>query len=243
MSTSAIVVGAGIVGAAVADALAERGMTVRVLDASFPGSGATAAGMGHVVAMDDSPAQLALTVLSRALLDELSPDLAPGCELDRCGTLWIAEDDAELAEARQKVERLARAGVEASVLDGGALMEAEPCLRAGLVGAAYVPGDSVVYPPGLCACLLERATRSGATVLADTRVTRIDHHTVHTGTAVLTADVIVNAAGVAAPALTPGLDIVPRKGHLVITDRYPGFCRHQLVELGYMRSAHEMTGR
>jgi glycine/D-amino acid oxidase-like deaminating enzyme len=31
---------------------------------------------------------------------------------------------------------------------------------------------------------------------------------------------------------------VPRKGHLVITDRYPGFCRHQLVELGYLDSAH-----
>ena len=40
------------------------------------------------------------------------------------------------------------------------------------------------------------------------------------------------------PLLTPGLPIVPRKGHLVITDRYPGFCRHQLVELGYLKSAH-----
>ena len=30
----------------------------------------------------------------------------------------------------------------------------------------------------------------------------------------------------------------PRKGHLVITDRYPGFVRHQLVELGYLKSAH-----
>ena len=30
----------------------------------------------------------------------------------------------------------------------------------------------------------------------------------------------------------------PRKGHLIITDRYPGFVRHQLVELGYLTSAH-----
>src|SRR5262249_18279675 len=41
--------------------------------------------------------------------------------------------------------------------------------------------------------------------------------------------------------LTPGLSIEPRKGHLVITDRYPGFCRHQLVELGYLKSAHVLT--
>ena len=45
----------------------------------------------------------------------------------------------------------------------------------------------------------------------------------------------------AAPLLTPELPIVPRKGHLAITDRYPEFCRHQLVELGYLASAHAMT--
>lgn len=56
----------------------------------------------------------------------------------------------------------------------------------------------------------------------------------------LRADVIVNAAGAAAPSLTPGLPIIPRKGHLVVTDRVPGFCRHQVVELGYVQSAHAL---
>jgi glycine/D-amino acid oxidase-like deaminating enzyme len=54
----------------------------------------------------------------------------------------------------------------------------------------------------------------------------------------IAAPLVINAAGAAAPDLTPGLPIVPRKGHLVITDRHPGFCRHQLVELGYLDSAH-----
>ena len=52
---------------------------------------------------------------------------------------------------------------------------------------------------------------------------------------------VLNAAGPQAPRLTPGLPIAPRKGHLVITDRYPGFARHQLVELGYLTSAHVIT--
>ena len=43
-------------------------------------------------------------------------------------------------------------------------------------------------------------------------------------------------------ALTPGIEIKKRKGHLVITDRYPGFLRHQLVELGYLKSAHSASG-
>jgi glycine/D-amino acid oxidase-like deaminating enzyme len=57
----------------------------------------------------------------------------------------------------------------------------------------------------------------------------------------LRADVVVNAAGAEAARLTPELPIVPRKGHLAITDRYPGTVRHQLVELGYLASAHVMT--
>jgi glycine/D-amino acid oxidase-like deaminating enzyme len=32
-----------------------------------------------------------------------------------------------------------------------------------------------------------------------------------------------------------------RKGHLIITDRYPGFLQHQVVELGYLKSAHSVT--
>ena len=57
----AIVVGAGIVGAACARALANDGRRVLVLDARYAASGATAAGMGHLVVMDDGSAQLALT--------------------------------------------------------------------------------------------------------------------------------------------------------------------------------------
>jgi glycine/D-amino acid oxidase-like deaminating enzyme len=38
--------------------------------------------------------------------------------------------------------------------------------------------------------------------------------------------------------LLPGVSIRPRKGHLALTDRCPGFVRHQLVELGYLKSAH-----
>ncbi len=51
----------------------------------------------------------------------------------------------------------------------------------------------------------------------------------------------MNAAGALSAEVTPGVEIKKRKGHLVITDRYPGFVRHQLVELGYLKSAHSVT--
>jgi len=61
------IVGAGIVGAACADELARRGLSVVVIDGDIIGSGATAAGMGHIVVMDDSEAQFALTRYSQQL--------------------------------------------------------------------------------------------------------------------------------------------------------------------------------
>ena len=70
--------------------LARAGMRVLVLDASYAGGGTTAAGMGHLVVMDDSPAQLALTALSMDLWREVAPSLAASAELDTCGTIWVA---------------------------------------------------------------------------------------------------------------------------------------------------------
>jgi glycine/D-amino acid oxidase-like deaminating enzyme len=56
------------------------------------------------------------------------------------------------------------------------------------------------------------------------------------------AGIVVNAMGANAARFSRGIPVVPRKGHLVITDRHPGFVRHQLIELGYLKSAHAAGG-
>lgn len=238
----AVVVGGGIVGAACAYYLTREGLKVEVLEAAFAGGGTTAAGMGHIVVMDDSEAQLSLTAYSQRLLESLRPELGERCEYDPAGTLWIAEDPAQLDLLRAKHELYNARGIAAEILDGAGVASCEPRLRSGLAGALRVPGDSIVYPPGLARWLLDRAEAGGATVSEGCRVQRIEDRAVIVGGRRRQADVIVNAAGVAAATLTPGLPVIPRKGHLVITDRYPGFCRHQLVELGYLQSAHGMSG-
>lgn len=237
----ALVIGAGVVGAAVAFALSRAGLTVEVLEAGFAGGGVTAAGMGHVVVMDDSEAQFALTAWSRRLLAELGDELPPSCELDRCGTLWLAHDDDELNAARARQRFYAERGVRAALLDEQQVAEAEPHLRPGLAGALLVPDDAVVYPPALAWWLLARAADHGARLRTAARVTAINGREVFCDGERLQAGLVVNAAGASAAQLTPGLAIQPRKGHLAITDRHPGLCRHQLVELGYLRSAHTVS--
>src|SRR6516225_3270290 len=88
----AVVIGAGVVGAACADALSAAGLRVTVCDAGFAGGGTTGAGMGHIVVMDDSPAELALSAWSRAKWAEWAPEMPAECEDVRAGTLWIAAD-------------------------------------------------------------------------------------------------------------------------------------------------------
>jgi glycine/D-amino acid oxidase-like deaminating enzyme len=237
-----VIVGAGIVGAACALELATEGLRVLVIDEGFPSTGATGAAMGHIVVMDDSEAQFAITRYSQILWDDLRDQLPAAVEFDPCGTLWVAADEEEMAEVRRKFDYYRERGVNAEILDSRQVRDAEPHLRAPLAGALRVPGDSVVYPPCAAGFLLRKARDLGARVIHGRPVAAIGAGAARLadGT-ILAAAFIINAAGQSAPQLSRGLNIKPRKGHLVITDRYPNFLHHQVVELGYLKSAHSLT--
>jgi glycine/D-amino acid oxidase-like deaminating enzyme len=100
----------------------------------------------------------------------------------------------------------------------------------------------VIYPPCAAQYFVDQATAKGAAVFLGSAVGKIDVAGVRLrdGSSI-SAGLVVNSAGSSSPALTPGLEVKKRKGHLVITDRYPNFVRHQLVELGYLKSAHSLT--
>ena len=240
-TTDLIIVGAGVVGAACAAECARAGLTTLVLDRGPIGGGTTAAAMGHLVVMDDSEAQFALTAYSRRLWLELAAELPADVEYDPCGTLWVAADEQELAEVHRKHRFYAERGVRTEVLDAAAVARAEPNLRPGLVGGLRVPDDAVLYPPCAARWLLERAQNQKARTEVRTGVevrslTPRGEAVLADGTT-LSAGLVVNAAGCWAPTLSPGLPVRKRKGHLVITDRYPGYVKHQIIELGYLKSA------
>jgi glycine/D-amino acid oxidase-like deaminating enzyme len=235
-----VIVGAGIVGAACAAECARGGFKVLVLDRGPMASGTTAAGMGHIVVMDDSDAQFALTSYSRDLWRRLRPELPDDVEYEQCGTLWLAADEEEMTEVRRKAQYYGERGVRVEVMDAEGVREAEPNLRPGMAGGLRVPEDAVLYPPCAARFLLEKAKQAGAEVRTGVKVTKL---LPEGGVALAEGSRIpaarsVNAAGPWSPALTPGLRVRKRKGHLVVTDRYPGFVRHQIVELGYLKSAH-----
>ena len=235
-----VILGAGIVGSACAYECALAGMRVGIVESAVPAGGATAAGMGHLVAMDDSPAQLALSHYSRELWRALKSALPSGVEYEECGTLWVAADAEEMAEVYSKQQTYMRNGVACEVLDETALREAEPNLRLGLAGALRVPNDGVIYPPVAARYFLLSAQQHGARLIRGSAAVRAaDGEVVLEDGTRFTAGQIVIATG-SDIRLCPWLTVQPRKGHLAITDRYPGVLRHQLVELGYLKSAHKL---
>ena len=257
MDAEAIVIGAGIVGAACAYELCQRGLQVLVVD-DGP-SGATHAGMGHLVVMDDNPAELALSSASLAIWRDWLARMDSSCGYSHCGTLWIAADEEEMQAAAEKHKRLQAAGIGCTLIDADALAKLEPALRRGLAGALQVASDGVVYAPNAARWLLGqdgpqgpgsqgghhanlvksaggiRILHAQVSALEDGRVCLADCST-------RSAPHIVLAAGLRAAALCPELPLQAKKGHLAISARYPSMVRHQLVELGYVKSAHERSG-
>jgi len=235
-----IIVGAGIIGAACAAECARAGLKTLVLERGRIGGETTSAGMGHIVVMDDSEAQWALTSYSRRLWQELAAALPPAVEYNSCGTLWVAEDAGQMKEIRRKHQSYTAHGVAAQIQDGAEVERLEPALRPGLAGGLLVPEDAVVDAPAAALFLIDIARSHGAQLLTPAPVRQLLAEggvLLEDGTRIPAARVI-NAAGPWSPALTPGLPVRKRKGHLVVTGERPGFVRHQVVELGYLASAN-----
>lgn len=237
-AADAIIIGGGIIGAACADELARHGLDVLVLDSRLPA--ATAAGMGHLLVLDDSDAELALGQYSVHTWRDWLPQMPDDCAARNNGTLWIACSDEEMAVAEHKQRVLQAHGVDCEVLGAAALAAAEPALREGLVGGLRVTGDGILYAPNAARWLLGRQPtvrqrQAHVSAVEGNRV-RLDDGTW------LSADAVVLANGIHASTLCPELPLVAKKGHLAITDRYPQRIGHTLVELGYVVSAHHATG-
>ena len=242
-SFDAIVVGAGIVGAACAKELTEAGLHVAICERhDYAGGGATAAGMGHLAVMDDSDAQFALTSYSQDLWRQLSDQLPKDSEYLHCGSLWVAADAEEFEEVERKYKFYSDRNIPVEILDPRQLSEAEPHLRPGLAGALLMPADSVCYPPCAARYLTEQVVARGGEIFFDAGVVEVTDSGVRTHDgSFLSANSTILAAGIDTVRLIPGLAVKPRKGHLLITDRCPGFLNHQLIELGYLKSAHSTT--
>src|SRR5207244_2011768 len=140
-SRDVIVVGAGVVGCAVACELARRGASVEIIDDRAVAMGATQASAGvlapFIEAREGNPL-LDLAVRSLDLYDAFvaraATDSGVSIPYRRTGTLDVATDDASLAALRRTADVLERRGVPALLLDAARARAEEPLVVDGVTG-------------------------------------------------------------------------------------------------------------
>ncbi|MEU5883785.1 FAD-binding oxidoreductase [Spirillospora sp. NPDC047279] len=250
-ATRAVVLGAGIIGAACARELALAGLAVTVLERGGPAAATTAHGEGNVLVSDKGPGpELELALLSRRLW----PDVAagrPAVEWDPKGGIVVATTEAGARELARFAGAQRAAGVVAEPLDAAALAEAEPNVTRDVAAAVHYPEDAQVQPAGAAGVLLAAALRAGAALRTGCEVTgavtaggRITG--VRTPGGTVGGDVFVNAAGPwsggLARLLGAPVDVRPRRGEVLVTTPMPPTVFHKVYDAGYVGAVGSGAG-
>jgi glycine oxidase len=230
-SRDVIVVGAGIVGCAIACELARRGASVEIVDERPIGMGATQASAGvlapYIEAREGSPL-LDLTIRSLDLYDEFVARTVAESGIPvmyrRTGTIDVAGSDAELQLLRARAGMLTRRGVPALMLDALTVRDEEPHLGDGAAGGLLIEAHGFVAAADLTRALASAARRCGAQLIEPSRVRRIGHAdgdvVVDTDRGSLTGNAVVIAAGswsgeVAVDGVTTRVPVRPVRGQLL----------------------------
>ena len=244
MNADIVIIGGGIIGTSCAFFLAREGVKVILVERNEIASGTSSAGEGNILVSDKLPGpELTLAQLGRSIWQDLADELPDDFEFDAKGGILVAETAADWTALVSHTQKLQHAGVTARLLTGDELYELEPYLARDITGAALFPEDAQGYPPAACRSLVKSAQRYGLTVLDHTEVLaiKLNQHNgvsaVVTKNRMISTPCVINAAGpwskqVAALAGCD-LPIVPRKGHLLITEPLPPRVYHKIAEVGY----------
>ena len=198
------IVGAGVIGCAVAYELASRGANVTVIDDRGRGQGATRASAGvlapYIEGHSDDLLRLGVASLRQydGFIARVAGDAARPIEYRRSGTLQVARNRDEANELRQRAALLAAGRVQHALLSGEEIPGIESSL-APLTAALLIPDHGYVGVATLVRGLADSASKRGV-VFVTSRVREITSGVgsalrVETPSEPLEADVVVIAAG------------------------------------------------
>jgi glycine/D-amino acid oxidase-like deaminating enzyme len=244
-----VVVGAGIVGAACAEALSAAGLRGVVLDGGAPAGATTASGEGNVLVSDKAPGpELDLAVASRAewlkllerLRDTIGDELAD-VEWEPKGGLVVATMDPDPLREFAAVQR--SAGVDARVITSTETRELEPLLTSRVTAEVYYPEDAQLQPVLAATALLTAVRARGGEVRAGVEAQGVRRSGarvvgVETSHGHIPCETVVNACGpwsgaFGASAGTP-LQVLPRRGMILVTAPLPQCVRHKVYDADYV---------
>jgi glycerol-3-phosphate dehydrogenase len=229
------IIGAGVVGTAIARTLAHYDLGIVLVDAaSDVGTGTTKANTAILhTGFDAVPGSLESRLLrrGRALLADYAAQA--GIPVERTGALliaWTPEQRRALPEITEKAGQNGYASVRAVSADE--LYRREPHLGPGALAALEIPDESIVCPWTTPLAYATEAVRAGVRLRLDSAVTGVQPaaaadgaHLIDTTRGTLRSRWLVNAAGLGGDRIDAmlggggGFTIRPRRGELIVFDK------------------------
>lgn len=240
-----VIIGGGIIGAAIAYYSAKAGIAVTVLEKNELASGTSSRCDGNILAIDKDPGfDSQMSLQSQRLVDELSRELSVSFEYRNPGSILVCESDEEMAAAQQWVDQQKAAGLRFNMLDRSDLRNESRYFADDLYGGLECETDSTVNPYMLTFSMFHEAEKLGATIIKHCEVKQLkktgDTFYLETTKGEMTAKRVVNAAGIWAPMIGKmlGVDIPiePRKGQLIVASRQELVGLRKVMEFGYLIS-------
>ncbi|MFI6104719.1 FAD-dependent oxidoreductase [Streptomyces sp. NPDC051310] len=234
------VVGAGVVGCAIARALARHAaLRIALVEAADDvGEGTSKANTAILhTGFDAVPGSLESRLVRDGQRRLLAYAAAAGIPVEPVGALLVAWDEEQRAALPALAEKAGRNGHHGTRIIGAAELYArEPHLGPGALGALDVPGESIVCPWTTTLAYATQAVRAGVDLHLGCRVEAVrPGHDLVTDRGVLRTRYLVNAAGLHADTLDRHLGhrdftVTPRRGQLIVFDAFArGLVRHILL--------------
>ncbi len=225
-----VIVGAGDVGAAIARELARFELRVALIDSGDVGAGTSKANTALLhTGFDAKPGtrEAALVARGHALLLSYADQV--GIPIERTGALLVAWDDEQLARLPAIQDNARACGYQRMrEISADEIYRREPDLGSGAVGGLEVPDEYVICPWTPPLAYATQAVLSGVELRRQEQVTDLtrlaSHWLVATSRGTLTAEWVVNAAGLRSDEVhgmagLGGFTVRPRRGELIVFDK------------------------
>jgi glycerol-3-phosphate dehydrogenase len=225
------VIGAGVVGSAIARELAGRQMSVALLEQRRDvGDGTSKANTALLhTGFDATPGTLESRLVARGYQLLSAYAATVGIPIERTGALLVAWNEAEAAALDGLgAKAVANGYTECRIVDSTEVYRRVPALGAGALGGLTVPGESLTCTWTTTLALAVEAVQRGVDLRLGCTVTgverRDDHHLLRTDTGDLAARWVVNAAGLGSDTIDgwfghERFHITPRRGQLLVYDK------------------------
>jgi glycine/D-amino acid oxidase-like deaminating enzyme len=214
MREQVVIVGAGIVGMAIALRLRLKGWNVTVLDQAQPGGGASSAALGNITPYSDHDITSATKHLAEISLARYPEWLAEVQSLsgetidyDAWGTLEIALEDEEAAHLTSTYAAMEEASPVEWLSSSDAVL-LEPSLNPAVLGAIFYKTESTLDTTQLIAACAKAARKAGCAIASNTRVTRI----IEAAGSVVGVETPLGAIRCDRVVLAPGADLAHIEG-------------------------------